>query len=230
MGNFGHGSIFLACSQTASKDCGCWLRRYAYGWSAGIMSLSGGSTSRPQKRHTFASFLMNSAQCGHCRFPCALSEAFSPASFGARTIAIGSATMKSNAPNIHQPANPCPFLLAMDAGISPMTTAITTTVRATFPPPVYARHPSTQGTGLSRPECHIGGHGLFGQGGSAPEAEPSRVHTEHGIQCPNCGGTEFSQKRSKKGKTLWVVAAPLVLLAPKSQVRCSTCGTMFKRG
>src|ERR1039457_6232578 len=93
---------------------------------------------------------MNSAQCGHCHFPCALSEAFSPASFGLRTIAIGSATMKSNAPNIHHPANPCPFLLAMDAGISPMTTAIAMTLTATD----STSHPMP-GTTLGHHSCQM---------------------------------------------------------------------------
>jgi hypothetical protein len=54
----------------------------------------------------------------------------------------------------------------------------------------------------------------------------SRVgqHTEGGLACPRCGGTQFKAKRSVKGK----VAAGL--LAPKSQVRCVTCGAVFKRG
>ncbi len=66
--------------------------------------------------------------------------------------------------------------------------------------------------------------------GQRQQLSQAGVHTEQGIRCPNCGGTSFSQKRSKKGKSLWVVAAPLVLIAPKSQIRCDTCGTMFKRG
>jgi uncharacterized protein with PIN domain len=43
-------------------------------------------------------------------------------------------------------------------------------------------------------------------------------------RCPNCGGTEFTAKRSVKGKI------GFGLLARKSQVRCVSCGTMFKRG
>lgn len=42
--------------------------------------------------------------------------------------------------------------------------------------------------------------------------------------CPRCGGTNFKAKRSVKGK----VAAGL--LAPKTQVKCTSCGLMFKRG
>lgn len=41
--------------------------------------------------------------------------------------------------------------------------------------------------------------------------------------CPKCGGTSFTAKRSVKGK----VAAGVV--APKTQVKCVTCGAMFKR-
>lgn len=43
-------------------------------------------------------------------------------------------------------------------------------------------------------------------------------------RCPRCGGTAFKAKRSVKGK----VAGGL--LAPKTQVKCTTCGLMFKRG
>jgi hypothetical protein len=45
-----------------------------------------------------------------------------------------------------------------------------------------------------------------------------------GLACPKCGGTQFKAKRSAKGK----VAAGL--LAPKTQVRCVTCGTTYRRG
>lgn len=41
--------------------------------------------------------------------------------------------------------------------------------------------------------------------------------------CPKCHGTSFTAKRSVKGKVLFGV------LAPKTQVRCVTCGTMYKR-
>jgi hypothetical protein len=45
--------------------------------------------------------------------------------------------------------------------------------------------------------------------------------------CPKCGGTQFTAKRAKKGFVLVGVGA---LAAPKSQLKCVTCGTMFKRG
>jgi hypothetical protein len=55
--------------------------------------------------------------------------------------------------------------------------------------------------------------------------------TDGGLACPKCGGNQFTAKRSKKGKAIgFVLAAPLAFAAPKSQVKCVTCGTMFKRG
>lgn len=49
-------------------------------------------------------------------------------------------------------------------------------------------------------------------------------HTDAGLACPKCGSTQFTAKRSVKGK---LVAG---VLAPKTQVKCVACGTMFKRG
>jgi DNA-directed RNA polymerase subunit RPC12/RpoP len=45
-----------------------------------------------------------------------------------------------------------------------------------------------------------------------------------GLACPKCGSTQFTAKRSITGK---LVAG---VLAPKTQVKCVACGTMFKRG
>jgi len=42
--------------------------------------------------------------------------------------------------------------------------------------------------------------------------------------CPKCGGSQFKAKRSAMGKI------GLGLLAPKTQVRCVTCGTTYRRG
>lgn len=51
------------------------------------------------------------------------------------------------------------------------------------------------------------------------------------LSCPHCGGQQFTAKRSKKGKTIGVITVGVgVLAAPKSQVKCVTCGKMFKRG
>jgi hypothetical protein len=51
--------------------------------------------------------------------------------------------------------------------------------------------------------------------------------------CPKCGGTSFKAKRSGKGK-FFAAAGGLNLitmpLAPKSRVKCTTCGTEYKRG
>ena len=52
-----------------------------------------------------------------------------------------------------------------------------------------------------------------------------------GLQCPKCGGTQFTAKRSKKGKVLGVVTVGVgVVAAPKTQVKCVACGKMFRRG
>jgi DNA-directed RNA polymerase subunit RPC12/RpoP len=48
--------------------------------------------------------------------------------------------------------------------------------------------------------------------------------TDSGLKCPKCGGTQFKAKRSVAGKMA------VGVLAPKTQVKCETCGTMFKRG
>jgi hypothetical protein len=45
-----------------------------------------------------------------------------------------------------------------------------------------------------------------------------------GLQCPKCGGTQFKAKRSAGGKMA------LGVLAPKTRVRCVTCGTQYTRG
>jgi len=42
--------------------------------------------------------------------------------------------------------------------------------------------------------------------------------------CPKCGGSQFKAKRSAMGKL------GLGVLAPKTQVRCVTCGTTYRRG
>lgn len=52
-----------------------------------------------------------------------------------------------------------------------------------------------------------------------------------GLACPRCGSTQFTAKRSKKGKVIGVTTLGVgVLLAPKSQVKCVACGNMYKRG
>jgi len=44
------------------------------------------------------------------------------------------------------------------------------------------------------------------------------------LACPGCGGTAFTAKRSVDGLLLGGI------FAPKSQVKCVTCGRVFKRG
>lgn len=45
-----------------------------------------------------------------------------------------------------------------------------------------------------------------------------------GLQCPNCGSTNFTAKRSFMGKVA------LGVLAPKTKVKCVVCGTSYQRG
>lgn len=56
-------------------------------------------------------------------------------------------------------------------------------------------------------------------------------HTDAGLACPKCGGTQFTAKRSATGKTVGVVTLGVgALLAPKTRVKCVTCGKSFIRG
>ena len=49
--------------------------------------------------------------------------------------------------------------------------------------------------------------------------------------CPKCGGSAFKAKRSAMAKVLLVPTVGVgTLLAPKSRVRCVTCGTEYRRG
>jgi hypothetical protein len=50
------------------------------------------------------------------------------------------------------------------------------------------------------------------------------VRTQDGLACPGCGGTNFTARRSANG--IFVAG----VWAPKSQVKCVTCGRVFKRG
>jgi hypothetical protein len=57
--------------------------------------------------------------------------------------------------------------------------------------------------------------------------------TAAGLACPKCGGTQFKAKRSAAGKTIGTAATLGVagaFLAPKSRVKCITCGTEYRRG
>jgi len=68
---------------------------------------------------------------------------------------------------------------------------------------------------------------------AVPGARPSLIFDgdRNPITCPNCGGTGFFRARSTSGLTAgflifgWVGA----LLAPKSQICCSTCGATYPR-
>ena len=68
--------------------------------------------------------------------------------------------------------------------------------------------------------------------GNAGKSKGQRIstvahRTDAGLACPKCGGVQFTTKRSFKQKA----ALGLASLAVKgSQVRCVTCGTVYKRG
>lgn len=56
-------------------------------------------------------------------------------------------------------------------------------------------------------------------------------HTQAGLACPRCGGTQFRAKRSRLAKAALVPTVGVgVLLAPKHWVKCVTCGAEYKRG
>jgi hypothetical protein len=61
-------------------------------------------------------------------------------------------------------------------------------------------------------------------GNNANRISKVGVRGATGLQCPKCGGTQFTAKRSAGGKI------GLGLLAPKTRVRCVTCRTQFTRG
>jgi DNA-directed RNA polymerase subunit RPC12/RpoP len=66
--------------------------------------------------------------------------------------------------------------------------------------------------------------------GSRPKFSEAADRSSGTAACPRCGGTDFTAKRSVKGKTVGFGLAGIGgLLAPKSQVKCVTCGEMFKR-
>ncbi len=51
------------------------------------------------------------------------------------------------------------------------------------------------------------------------------------LACPVCGGTTFKAKRSAGAKVgLGLTIGLGALLAPKTRVRCETCGTEYLRG
>jgi len=69
-------------------------------------------------------------------------------------------------------------------------------------------------------------------GKSVVRREISKVgSTASGVlACPRCGGAQFKAKRSGKAKMIGVVTIGGALLAPKTRVKCVTCGTEYLRG
>ncbi len=61
--------------------------------------------------------------------------------------------------------------------------------------------------------------------GNARKISQAGTRTAGGVlACPKCGGTSFKSKRSAGGKMTAGV------LAPKTRVRCETCGAQYLRG
>lgn len=51
------------------------------------------------------------------------------------------------------------------------------------------------------------------------------------LACPKCGGAQFKTRRSAKHRTAMITTVGVAgLLKSGSQVRCTTCGTIYKRG
>lgn len=51
------------------------------------------------------------------------------------------------------------------------------------------------------------------------------------LQCPKCGGGQFKTRRSGLHRTAMITTVGVAgLLKSGSQVRCTTCGTIYKRG
>lgn len=69
--------------------------------------------------------------------------------------------------------------------------------------------------------------------GQARRSKISEVadRSEGDVRCPKCGGTQFKAKRSGRGKVIGVATVGVgAVLAPKSRVKCVTCGTEYRRG
>jgi uncharacterized Zn finger protein len=56
--------------------------------------------------------------------------------------------------------------------------------------------------------------------------EVARLDDQGNLHCPACSGTQFEAVRSSGRKLAFGIAS---LLAPANQVRCVTCGEIFKR-
>jgi hypothetical protein len=64
-----------------------------------------------------------------------------------------------------------------------------------------------------------------------PISQVGRSSADAVLACPKCGGTQFKAKRSTKGKAIGATAGLAgAMLAPKSRVKCETCGTEYQRG
>ena len=90
---------------------------------------------------------------------------------------------------------------------------------------LYLHKANEHGVTETRPSANRTGYGRQKLSQVGKKAETGQ------LTCPKCGGTQFVAKRSNTGKLVGFTTLGVGgLLAPKSQVKCVTCGTMFKRG
>jgi hypothetical protein len=73
---------------------------------------------------------------------------------------------------------------------------------------------------------------LARQAGQAPKKSSLKFsQASSDGSCPRCKGTSFKAKRSKGAKVLLGTTVGVgALLAPKTRVKCTTCGTEYLRG
>lgn len=50
------------------------------------------------------------------------------------------------------------------------------------------------------------------------------------IACPKCGGTQFEPCRSGAQKVDAILVIPALFFQKKANVRCVTCGKVYRRG
>ena len=100
-----------------------------------------------------------------------------------------------------------------------------------FTVPIQIRRAALAERKLRRRVRWTGTSDYKGQMGTRQPLSDVGAQVGGALTCPKCGGTQFTAKRSNTGKAVGFVTLGVGgLLAPKSQVKCVTCGTMFKRG
>jgi hypothetical protein len=88
-------------------------------------------------------------------------------------------------------------------------------------------------------EVNHGGARMPSKPASMPKSRPTKkqkisaVGAKPGgdLACPKCGGAQFKTRRSALHRTTIITTVGVSgLLKSGSQVRCTTCGTIYKRG